>query len=146
MDTTRHGGPEQPGGSLLPVGGTVPPLNGTALEPRPLPSDDMSLALRARDRALLYTRGMGLEPLSGVELALESLRRAAGGTKGDSPCPWDAARVMRALWAVLEDHGLRPGVDAPDGGPLVSSPPLQRSPMVPSPDTWFPRGRIRRSS
>ena len=38
-------------------------------------TDANSLA-RARDRVLLYTRGMGVEPLLSVELALESMRRA----------------------------------------------------------------------
>ncbi len=35
-----------------------------------------SKRLFARDRVLLYTRGMDIEPEDGVALALESLRRA----------------------------------------------------------------------
>lgn len=115
------------------------------LSPAGIPSlDDKALALQARDRVLLYTRGMGLDPLPGVEFALESLRRAVGGKEPEYPL--DAAEAMRALRAVLAEHGLKPEVKAPDGGRLVSSPPLERRSMIPAPDTWSMRGRIHRRS
>ena len=86
---------------------------------------------------------MGLDPLPGVELALESLRRAVGDEERGSPV-LDVAGAMQALRAILEEHGISPEVEAPDGGRLVSSPPLNRSRMVPGPDTWSLRARIRR--
>lgn len=140
MNNTPSNKSGQPGGTLSPA--DIPPLDGKA--PETPPPADKALALQARDRVLLYTRGMGLEPLAGVELALESLHRAVSDREPGYPL--DVAEAMRALRAVLAEHGLMPEVEAPGGGRLVCSPPLQRSPMAPAPDTWSMRGRIHRRS
>ena len=138
MNDTRRGGPERfprPDSSMT-SGGMAPD------DAAPGSPDAAGLALQARDRVLLYTRGMELDPVRGVEIALESLRRAVSDREPEHPL--GVAEAMRALRAVLAEHGLKPEVEAPGGGRLVSGPPLQRSPMVPASDTWSLRGRIRR--
>lgn len=144
MDDTWRGNPDQPVAQSPRASGNIPPMSARLPETRTVPAGDKALALRARDRVLLYTRGMELEPLPGVELALESLRRAAGGKEPGYPPehPLDVAGAMRALRAVLAEHGLSPEVEAPGGGRLVSSPPIRRSPLAPAADTWFRRDPV----
>ena len=93
----------------------------------PQPPDSKSLA--ARDRALLYTRGMDISPEKGVALALESLRRAGPEA--------DAGRVMGELFAVLREHDrspIIPGLPVPpdrEGEPLACVPPINRTVVLP---------------
>lgn len=99
-------------------------------------TDANSLA-RARDRVLLYTRGMGVEPLLSVELALESMRRAAsdgtplpGGedvADGADPATVVAMEGLRALFA---ERGIVPYLPDADGKLLRSMPPMNRRPMI----------------
>lgn len=81
--------------------------------------------MAARDRVLLYTRGMELDPLSGVELACESLRRLAA-----KPGPGGVAEAMDELAGVLDEHGIRLEAHAPTGGRLACAPPIRRRCML----------------
>lgn len=99
-------------------------------------------------RVLLYTRGMDLDPLFGLELALQSLRRAdAGGGDRDAPLPpapdrplsdgeTDAAAraalvsAMGELHALLRENNIGLHITTPDGGELRSAPPMNRKPMI----------------
>lgn len=80
-------------------------------------------SLAGRDRVLLYTRGMDIDPEDGVSLALQSLRRA-----GHNAAP---ARVMGEMFALLRENAHSPRIQDADGNPLVSAPPLNRSRVVP---------------
>ena len=86
------------------------------------PFTDSSL-FSARDRVLLYTRGMNIDPEGGLTLALESLRRAGSQATPDS--------AMRELFALVEeqDHSiLMPGTD---DASLTSAPPINRTVLLP---------------
>lgn len=87
----------------------------------PQPPDTRSLV--ARDRALLYTRGMDIPAEKGVALALESLQRAGLNAAPDT--------VMNELFAVLREHGYSPAIPGPEDRPLVSAPPLRRMRVLP---------------
>lgn len=83
-------------------------------------------AARARDRVLLYTRGMAVDPVLGLELALESLRRAErAGPKDDG-----IHTAMNELHALLREKGIDLEVPDERGAPLRSAPPMTRRPMV----------------
>lgn len=93
----------------------------------PLPSETRSLhpaasAFAGRDRVLLYTRGMNLTPAKGVTLALRSMRRA-----GENAPP---AKIMRELFLTLEENNFPLTLSDEKGEPLVSSPPINRRPMI----------------
>ncbi len=75
----------------------------------------------ARDRVLLYTRGMDVAPLLSLELALESLRRAD---------PADPDIVMRELHSLLREHKIGQHLAGCDGAHLRSTPPMIRRPMI----------------
>ena len=76
-----------------------------------------------RDRVLLYTRGMDVDPVHGVELALASLRRA-----GDGAPP---AKVMRELFDLMRTTWPTPLRHDTEGHTLSSTPPMNRRPMLP---------------
>ena len=75
-----------------------------------------------RDKVLLYVRGMDIPPVEGVELALESLRRAGDGAMPDA--------VMEELYGILREKGFSLRLAGPDGSPLVSAPPINRRSMT----------------
>lgn len=78
--------------------------------------------LVARDRVLLYTRGMDIDPETGVALALESLHRAGADAGPD--------KVMGELFHILREK-YHSRIMADDGKhPLASAPPLNRRAMV----------------
>ena len=111
------------------------------------PSNDTSLHSVAnpyagRDKVLLYVRGMDLPPVEGVELALESLRRAGDGAMPDM--------MMGELYGILREKGFPPRLVGPDGSPLASVPPMNRRSMIPEDMAplsfgkmlvWYVRGR-----
>lgn len=76
-----------------------------------------------RDRVLLYTRGMDLDPVHGVELALASLRRAG---EGASP-----AKVMHELFSIMDSNGPTLLPRDNQGRGLASTPPMNRRAMLP---------------
>ena len=77
--------------------------------------------LAARDRVLMYTRGMDINPEAGVALALESLRRAGTDAGPD--------KVMEELFSLLQEKGPQIITDA-EGLPLVCAPAMNRRAMV----------------
>ncbi len=99
-------------------------------------------AARTRDRVLLYARGLDLDPVLAVELALESMREAGlAGTRAveadavtpfapgaEAPC---LPRAMAAMRRLLNERGGNGFVSDASGRPLVSMPPLNRRPMLP---------------
>lgn len=87
----------------------------------PQPPDARRFA--ARDRVLLYTRGMNIPAETGIALALESLRRVGPDAGPDA--------VMSELFAVLREHGHSPAIPGPEDCPLASSPPLNRTRVLP---------------
>ncbi|MCC8194837.1 MAG: hypothetical protein LIP28_09360 [Deltaproteobacteria bacterium] len=82
-----------------------------------------SKRLAARDRVLLYTRGMDIEPEDGIRLALESMRKAGDGAGPE--------KVMEELFTLLRENGRPPLIPDPDGTTLVSSPPVHRQTVLP---------------
>lgn len=114
-------GPALPGCVMRPdntaSSGTVPP---------PASENGGSSGVSAaagRDRVLLYTRGMDLDPVHGVELALSSLRRAG---EGASP-----GKIMGELFSILESKGPTLLPCDSQGRRLVSVPPMNRRAMLP---------------
>jgi hypothetical protein len=100
---------------------------------------DAALSL-ARDRALLYTRGMDIDAVHSVEVALKSLRRSQaveilpdGANGGQSPDAHGTARVMTALFAIAEEMHLPLFITDARGNRLVSAPPMNRRPMIADP-------------
>jgi len=79
-------------------------------------------ALLARDRVLLYVRGMDVEPLAGLEYAVNSLRRA-------DPQSGPAA-AMRELHDLLRENGLSLRLEDAGGQMLRSMPPIRRRSMA----------------
>lgn len=79
-------------------------------------------AFAGRDRVLLYTRGMNIDPITGVSLALESLKRAGEGAAPD--------KVMEELYALLRERNPSRTVKSPDGSLLTSAPPMNRRSVV----------------
>lgn len=82
-----------------------------------------SKSLAARDRVLLYTRGMDIEPEDGVGLALESLHRAGHDAGPD--------KVMKELFGLLRENGGHPAVAENESAPLVCTPPMNRRTVLP---------------
>ncbi|MDR0882825.1 MAG: hypothetical protein LBP55_09865 [Candidatus Adiutrix sp.] len=82
-------------------------------------------AARARDRLLLYVRGMDVPPLLSLELALEGLRRASAGAE-----PLTITGAMRELHSLLREKGLHTSWVEKYGPPPSSMPPFNRSSMV----------------
>ncbi len=78
--------------------------------------------LAARDRVMLYLRGMDMGALPSLELAAKTMRRA-----GPEAGPEQA---MAALWALLEKQN--PSICLADSGGAIlrSTPPLNRRPML----------------
>ncbi|MDL2316701.1 hypothetical protein LJC59_06435 [Desulfovibrio sp. OttesenSCG-928-A18] len=101
---------------------------------------------RARDRALLYTRGLDIDPMSSVELALESLKRAGerwenrqndtlaslpgGAAPAAEAGPSPAALVMEELHALLRERQIALRFTTSDGQLLRSTPPMNRKRMI----------------
>ena len=82
-----------------------------------------SARMATRDRVLLYTRGMDIDPEGGLALALESLRRS-----GHDATP---EKAMRELFALIQESGYSPLVPGENNAPLVSSPPMSRVTLLP---------------
>ena len=91
------------------------------MEKLPTPAS-VSAAYAGRDRALLYTRGMGIDPAESVALVLESLSRAGNG----APPPV----VMEELFHIARERYAKPVLIDEIGAPLVSMPPMNRTPVV----------------
>lgn len=86
---------------------------------------------RIRDRVLLYARGLDLEPVLAVQLALESMRGAGleqGSCESEGPA---LPRVMNELRRLLDGRQRSLCVTDARGAPLASMPPLNRLPMLP---------------
>lgn len=85
---------------------------------------------RIRDRVLLYARGLDLEPVLAVQLALESMRGTGlerGSYESEGPA---LPRVMNELRRLLDGQQRSLCVTDPRGAPLASMPPLNRRPML----------------
>ncbi len=86
-----------------------------------LPKPPDAIRFAARDRILLYIRGMDIDPESGVALALEGMRKAGPDAAPD--------KTMEALFGLMEQAG-PPMIHDADGRSLVCTPPLHRSVVV----------------
>lgn len=91
------------------------------MEKLPTPAS-VSAAFAGRDRALLYTRGMGIDPVESVALVLESLTRA--GENAPPPV------VMEELFLIAREKYAKPLLYDENGAPLVSAPPMNRTHVV----------------
>ena len=80
----------------------------------------------ARDRALLYMRGMDIDPVISVELALESLKRVDKKTGGRAK----VQEVMQELHSLLREQGISLSLAGNDGLVLESAPPMNRRTMI----------------
>lgn len=99
-----------------------------------------SAGRKARDRALLYLRGLDLPPVLSLELALEALRRT-GGDAGEPDIP----TIMAELHRLLREKGLHPEQTAEREPRLTSCPPMNRSSMIAEAmDTMLLSGLLRR--
>ena len=99
---------------------------GTQPDARPgaqVVAQSLAQALAGRDRVLLYTRGMDIDPEEGVSLALQSLRRAGKGAAPDT--------VMEELFGLLRENNRAVPLESMDGNPIASMPPLNRRRVVP---------------
>ncbi|MDR3074271.1 MAG: hypothetical protein LBV01_06065 [Deltaproteobacteria bacterium] len=88
----------------------------------PTPAQPAGNIYASRDRVLLYTRGMSVNPIQGLDLALRSLRAA-----GENARP---ATVMEELYRILGEEGVYPEMKDASGAPLASAPPMNRRSMV----------------
>lgn len=95
-------------------------LKPDVIPPDAFPPDERGQ--RARDRVLLFVRGMDLPPLESVELARESLNRS-----GVDVSPAEAMRVLRDL---LAEQGLAHSLQNSRGERQLSAPPMNRHPMI----------------
>ena len=78
-------------------------------------------------RLLLYVRGMEIDPVLGLELALQSLRRVAEGPPAEEgPAP----AAMRELHRLLRERKIDFRVAGRDGRDLCSAPPMRRRAMI----------------
>lgn len=108
--------------------------------------------LQARDRVLLYTRGMDVGAVASLKLALGALRRAENidptprtaesaqaavqsvePTNGTPALPVPPERVMRELFSLLHESGMTTHLQDPSGERLQSMPPLNRRYMIAEP-------------
>lgn len=80
-------------------------------------------SLIARDRVLLYTRGMNIPPDMGVELALQSMRGAGPDA--------EASAVMEELFAILRETGMAAVMPEQRDEPIASAPPIHRTTVLP---------------
>ena len=85
------------------------------------PAENARMA--ARDRVLLYTRGMDIDPEDGLALALESLRRAGPGATPE--------KAMLALFSLLQEKEHALPMPGANNEPLVSVPPISRVTLLP---------------
>ena len=97
-------------------------------------------SLIARDRALLYIRGMDIDAVHSVEVALRSLRHSQSVTalqnethRMENPDTHETDRVMTSLFAIMEEMNLPLPVTDGLGNRLVSAPPMNRRPMIAEP-------------
>jgi hypothetical protein len=74
----------------------------------------------ARDRVLLYIKGLDLPPAEGLSLAARSLEEA----------PLSPAGAMDALERLLREEGFSPDILDRGGRRISSFPPLNRTVMV----------------
>lgn len=100
----------------------------------PLRKDARAFWIEARDRVLLYTRGMDMDPVFTVDLALQSLRRAEKEIGRQPPLPDEGDTgidaTMRGLQELIRDNGIAQQVLGNDGLPLRSAPLMNRRAMV----------------
>jgi hypothetical protein len=109
--------------------------------PNPYPSMPDMESLLARDRVLLYIRGMDLNTVHSAELALKSLRRA-GSTiplaKDGTPVP-EAERqsptveVMDSLYTIMRDMAVPLYITDEHGKKLTCAPPMNRRAVIAQP-------------
>ena len=96
-------------------------------------------------RVLLYTQGMEIDPILGLELALHSLRRSGAvpapetvrtgvntASAGSSPQGENIAPAvaMRELHALLRERNIGFRMTGRDGQKLSSAPPMRRRAML----------------
>jgi len=74
----------------------------------------------ARDRVLLYVKGLDLPPVLGLSLAARSLEEAPSSPEG----------AMDALERLLREEGFSPDIMDRGGRRISSFPPLNRAVMV----------------
>lgn len=110
-----------------------------------LPEEQPVCSLKARDRVLLYTRGISVDPLLGAELALDALKRNSRKqrqeevvTINEGPAaqthialPTDeVCAAVEELFALLQERDMHLPLLDKNGQPLRSTPPMNRRPMI----------------
>jgi len=95
-------------------------MNFPAEHPEASPADVTPAQRVARDRVMLYIRGLDLPPAKGLRLAAGSLEEA----------PSSPEEAMDALEMLLSEERLLPGLPGERGQNIPSFPPLNRSVMV----------------
>lgn len=83
----------------------------------------------ARDRVMLYLRGLEMDDMTSLELATECLRRTGENA--------DPGRVMAELRVLLQERGVFFHLTDPSGRQLQSYPPINRRSMVSEGVDWF---------
>jgi hypothetical protein len=99
-------------------------------------SDNADKMNRVCARIFMYTQGLSVDPLLGLELSLESLRCVSASCPDPAASPdfsGDAgfAGAMAALRRILQEKGLQTALSGADGKPLRSAPPVNRRHMLP---------------
>ena len=79
----------------------------------------VNAAFAGRDRALLYTRGMDIDPVKSVSIVMESLSRSGN----DAP----PSAVMGELFHILQAGCTDTIIHDKIGEPLTSAPPINRT-------------------
>ncbi|MDD2453901.1 MAG: hypothetical protein PHS90_08435 [Synergistaceae bacterium] len=95
-------------------------MNFSAEYTAPSPADVTPAQRAARDRVMLYIRGLDLPPSKGLRLAARSMEEE----------PSSPGEAMDALELLLDKEGLLPGLPGERGQNIPSFPPLNRSVMV----------------
>lgn len=89
-------------------------------------------AAKIRDRVLLYARGLDIDPVLALNLALQSMREGgcdqSAGVERYTP---HLAGAMSSFRRLLHAQGHSGQVVDPAGRPLRSMPPINRSSMLP---------------
>lgn len=81
-------------------------------------------AVRARNRVLAYLCSLGLEPVGGLELALECLRRA------ETPGPLTVENAVTEMFGLLREKGLHPEAAGPAVPASGAMPAFVRRSMI----------------
>lgn len=100
------------------------------VSPAPSPAVSRQVTPSICSRVLLYTRGMDLDPLCGLELALEALRRAEAGACARAEERPGLVCALEELYARMRENAVSLRVLDGQGRELRSAPPMNRQSMI----------------